>query len=79
MKVLTRHIERMEKELESVKSERDVERARVAQLTLQAAQVVALKAMIEIKQQQTEEAQKRIEEMQKMGRPKGRGVEDRAG
>jgi hypothetical protein len=65
VRVLTQHIERIEKELESVKSERDAERARVAQLALQAAQVDALKAMIEIKQQQTEEAQKRMEEMQK--------------
>jgi hypothetical protein len=64
-KVLTQHIERIEKELESVKSERDAERARVAQLALQAAQVDALRAMIEIKQQQAEEAQKRVEEMQK--------------
>jgi hypothetical protein len=65
VKVLTQHIERIEKELDSAKSERDVERARVAQLALQAAQVDALKAIIEIKQQQAEEAKKRFEEMQK--------------
>jgi hypothetical protein len=63
--VLTQHIERLEKDLETVKLERDAERARVAHLALQAAQVDALNAIIEIKQQQAEEAQKRIEEMQK--------------
>ena len=65
MRVLTQHIERIEKELESVKLERDAERARVAQLALQAAQVDALKVMIEVKQQQAEEVQQRVEEMQK--------------
>jgi DNA repair exonuclease SbcCD ATPase subunit len=65
LKVLTQHIERIEKELESVKSERDAEMARVAQLALQAAQVDALKVMIEVKKQQTEEAQQRVEEIQK--------------
>lgn len=45
--ILTQHIERLEKDLDVVKGERDEERARSAQLALQAAQVDALNTLIE--------------------------------
>jgi hypothetical protein len=47
LKVLTQHIERIEKELDAVKNERDVERRRAAELALQAAQVDTLKSVID--------------------------------
>jgi hypothetical protein len=53
--ILTQHIERIEKELETVKSERDAERLQAAQLALKAAEVDALKAVIESERKRTED------------------------
>ncbi len=47
LKVLTQHIERIEKELDAVKNERDAERSRAAELAFQAAQVDTLKSVID--------------------------------
>jgi len=47
IKVLTDHVERLTRELEAVKAERDGERARAAELALQAAQVTALNTVLD--------------------------------
>jgi hypothetical protein len=53
--VLTQHIERLEKELAEVKSERDTERATAARLALQAAKVDVLEMLIEQERKRVEE------------------------
>lgn len=47
IRVLTEHVDRLGRELEAVKAERDSERARAAELSLQAAQVSALNAVLD--------------------------------
>ncbi|GEO18080.1 hypothetical protein [Microvirga aerophila] len=61
--ILTQHIDRLEKELQSVKNERDEERIRAAQLAIQAAQVDALNVVIEVERQRAEDARRRTEEL----------------
>lgn len=55
IRVLSQHIERLEKELESVRAERDIERARAADLALKAAQVDALNAVLDAEKKRAEE------------------------
>lgn len=61
--VLTQHIERLEKELESVKSERDAERIRAAQHALLEAQHDALKSILEMERRRAGEAQQHADEI----------------
>jgi hypothetical protein len=64
--VLTQHIERLEKELEAVKAERDSERARAEALALQAAQVEMLNTLLAAERKRVEEVREterqRVEE-----------------
>jgi hypothetical protein len=53
--VLSQHIERLEKDLEAVKAERDAERARAADLSLQAAQVEALNTILDAERKRLDE------------------------
>jgi hypothetical protein len=66
VRILTQHIERLEKDLEAVKAERDTERARAAALSLQAAQVEVLKTLLDTERKRIEEVREterqRVEE-----------------
>jgi hypothetical protein len=55
IRALSQHIERLEKELETVKAERETERARAAGLALTAAEGEALKAILDSERRRLEE------------------------
>ncbi len=56
VRILSEHIERLERELEAVKGERDTERASAARLAQQAARVDVLEMLIEVERKRVEEA-----------------------
>jgi hypothetical protein len=70
--VLTQHIQRLEKELQEVRSERDAERATAARVALQAAKVDVLEMLIEQERKRVEEVsaaeRQRVEEVRETER-----------
>jgi hypothetical protein len=61
--MLTRHVERLEADLAAIRNERDVERQQIADLTLKAAQVDALRDVIASEQRRVADLEHRADEL----------------